>query len=117
MVPLGRGAVVTLDGFLRGFAFDGRRLVAGVAHAGCGPLGQDGVQARAQLGVQPALDRRHAVFALPADGDAALAGPVLIGVVAVGVEHSGVPVGEPLELIGAIGRGHLGQLGFGLSTG
>ena len=69
-------------------------VVVGVAHARGGQLGQHGVQAGPQLGVQPARDRRHAVVVLAADDDPASAGAVLIGEVAVGVEHRGIPVGE-----------------------
>ena len=65
-----------------------RGVVGGVAHPRGGQFGQDGVESGARFGGQIAADRAHPVEALCADGDAAPAGPVLVGEVAVGVEAS-----------------------------
>lgn len=56
-------------------------------------------------------------MALWAHGDGAPAGAVGVGEVAVGVEHGLIPVGEALQLIGAIGRGDVGPRDLGVDRG
>ncbi len=67
-------------------------------------------------GVIPA-DRAHAVEAWVAEGDAASAGPVVVGEVAVGVEAVGEFVGQLAQLVGAVLAAQPGQLGFGVLAG
>ena len=68
-------------------------------------------------GVRYPLIGRHAVDVLAADGDAAPAGPVVLGEVAVGVEAVGEGVGQPGQFVGAVLAGQSGQLCFGFVAG
>ena len=92
-------------------------IIVGVAHAGCGQLREDRVDGRARFGGQIAADRAHAVDVLVADAEAAAAGAVDVGEVAVGVEAVGELVGQLGQLIGAVLAGQAGQLRFGFVPG
>ena len=92
-------------------------VVGGVAHAWCGEFGEDGVEGGACFGGEVAADRGHAVDVLAADGEAAAAGAVVLGEVAVGVEAVGEFVGQLGQLIRAMLAGQAGQLGFGFGSG
>ena len=117
MVALSGVAGVVLDGGPRRCAADAGRLVGGVAHARCGEFGEHGVEGGACFGGEIAGDRGHAVDVLAAEGDAAPAGPVVLGEVAVGVEAVGEFVGQLGQLIRAVLAGQSGQLGFGFGAG
>ena len=54
---------------------------------------------------------------MAADGDAAAAGAVDVGEVAVGVEAVGELVGQLGQLVGAVLAGQAGQLRFGFGAG
>ncbi len=110
-------AGVGLDGGLGRGAAEARFVVVGVAHPGCGQLGEHRVQGGAGFGVEPAADRGHAVDVLSSDGQAAAFGPVDVGEVAVGVEAVGEFVSQFGQLIGAVLTGQPGQLRFGVGAG
>ena len=117
VVALSGAAGVALDGGLRRGAADARGLIFRVAHAWCGEFGEDGVEGGACFGGEVAADRGHAVEILVADGEAAPAGPVDVGEVAVGVEAVGEGVSQPAQFVGAVLTGQSGQLGFGFLAG
>ncbi len=113
VVALGGGAGVVLDSVLGGWAVHTGGIVGGVAHAGRGQLGQHGLDGGAGFGGEPAVQCRHAVGLLLAQRHAALAGAVVVGEGAVGIEAIGEPIGQPGQLFGAILRAQPGQVGFG----
>jgi len=117
VVALSGVAGVVLDGGLRGGAADARLGIGGVAHPRCGEFGEDGVEGGARFGGEIAGYRRHAVDVLAADGDAAPAGPVVLGEVAVGVEAVSEGVGQPGQFVGAVLAGQSRQVGFGFLAG
>ena len=94
VVALPEAAGVALDGGLWRGAADAGCVVGGVAHAGCGEFGEDGVDGGAGFGGEVAADRAHAVEVLLADGQAAAFGAVDVGEVAVGVDAVGEFVGQ-----------------------
>src|SRR5882757_8780132 len=117
MVSLRGAAGVALDGGLRRGAAGAWLVVGGVAHAWGGEFGEDGVEGGPGFGGEVSADGAHAVDVLAADGDAAPAGPVVLGEVPVGVEAVGEGVGQLGEFVGAVLAGQSGQLGFGFVAG
>ncbi|VBA40673.1 hypothetical protein LAUMK13_03169 [Mycobacterium innocens] len=113
MVALRLAAGVTADRVRIGRGVDDRCWVVGVAGAGGRQFGQHRFEAGPCFGGQVAADARHAVVFLPADHDAALAGPLLLAELPVGVEPVHDALGVFGQLIGAIAAGFAGQVGFG----
>lgn len=82
-----------------------------------GGLREQCVQLCPQQWIGDQLPDAHPVRALaPAPLEAALARPVLLGVLAVGVEVYGQPIGHLLQLIGPHGPGMLRQARSASST-
>ena len=110
VLALAVGAQVLAGGVLAGFAVDHRGVVVGVGHAGCGELGEPGVQFGPQLRGGDQLSGAHAVGALgTGPGEPTLQRAVLIGELPIRIEREGHPCGHGLELIGAQGGGLVGQ--------
>ena len=114
VLALGGGAGVGAGGFVGGLAVDTRCLVVGVAHAGGGEFGQPGVDVGAQFGGGDHVADAHAVGALAAPAEAALAGAVGVGEFAVGVDQDRGALGGFVELVGAQLGGLVGQEFFGV---
>ena len=116
MVALPRAAGVALDGGLRGVP-----RTHGSISSGCTcparPISRRPRRGSRAPRSQIAADRAHAVDVLLADGEAAAAGAVDVGEVAVGVEAVGELVGQPGQLVGAVLAGQAGQLRFGFVAG
>ena len=117
VVALGRRAGVAVDRFLRRGAIHTRSVVQRVAHAGGGQLGQNRLHGGAQLGGEHAAQFRHAVEALLAQGEAAAAGAVVIGVGAIRIETIGEVIGQFGELFRAKVRARSGQVGLDSRAG
>ncbi len=126
MAPADRGQGVVLAlcqgaligaGAVTGVPVHTRRLVVGVARAGGGPGGHDGVEGGAALRVEQAGDLAHPVGALRADGDPAAPGPVEVGVVAVGVQQGQQPGGGLAQPVGELLARDPGQGGVGVFAG
>ena len=116
MLALGRGALVGAGAGRRGRRRR-RGVVVGVAHAGGGAGGHDRVPGGAAFGVEPAAEGAHPVGALLADGDPAAAGPVVVGVVAVGVQQGQQPVGGLAQSVGPLLGGDPDQVDLGVFAG
>ncbi|MDT7591788.1 MAG: hypothetical protein QOH45_1319 [Pseudonocardiales bacterium] len=114
VLALGGGAGVGAGGVVGGLAVDAGLVVGGVAHAGCGEFGQPGVDVGAQFGGGDHGADAHAVGALAAPGEAALAGAVGVGEGAVGVDQDRGALGGFVELVGAQLGGVAGQQLFGV---
>jgi hypothetical protein len=79
VLALGGGAGVGAGGFVGGLALHAGVVVVGVADAGAGEFGQPGVDVGAQFGGGDHGAHTHAVGALAAPAEAALAGAVGVG--------------------------------------
>ena len=92
-------------------------ISSGLHIPGAASLAKTASRVARASGVEIAADRAHAVDVLFADGDAAAAGAVGVGEVAVGVQAVGELVGQLGQFVGAVLAGQAGQLGFGLVPG
>ena len=117
VVALGGPAGVAAHRVFAGCPVGAGGLVVGIAHAGGGQLGLHRFEGGAAFGGEVAADARHAVLALGTQGDAAPAGPVLVGEVAVGVDAVHHLFGQVDQLIGAMPAGFSGQVGVGVLPG
>ena len=108
MLALGGAAGITVDRLLSGRAIHARGVVGGVAHARGAQFGQHCLQRGAQFGGDRAAQRRHAVGFLAAQGEAASAGAVVVGVGAVGVQAVRQPLGQSSQLLGPVLRAQPG---------
>ncbi|CAN1551446.1 hypothetical protein MCEMAEM6B_02225 [Mycobacteriaceae bacterium] len=106
-------AVVAIGDLGHRFPGHGRGVVGGIAHPGRGELRTPRLEHGPQLRCGEQFPHTHPVGALAATpGEAAFAGPVLIGEHPVGVDGDSQPIGEHLQLIGTQHRGLLGQQGL-----
>lgn len=106
MDPLRSGTGVTLRDRGRRLAVDSRRLIGRVAHTGSGQLAQHRIEIGTGLRVQQSGDRRHAVVALPSDGQPSASSPIRIGEFPVRVDQGGDPISALTEMFGPEPDGH-----------
>ena len=104
MVALSGAAGVVLDGLLRRGAAHTRGGSAGLHMPGAASFAKTASMVARASGVRYPVIGAHAVKVLFADGDAAPAGAVVVGEVAVGVEAVG-------ELVGQLGSARRGDAG------